>query len=144
MDLTVVVGKTALNGMAAESGDDAECPDLPAPLRHQTEGDGEVDADKPEVASCAIQDSAQGTLLVGESCQLTVATVINISPDKQEDAQDVDCQIIEIEADARSYAEEDGKNGHHVWGDVKHAEESRPLVTNRAIEVNINVLLGIR
>ena len=144
MNLTVVVGKTALDGMAAEAGNDAECPDLPAPLRHQTEGDGEVDADKPEVAGSAIQDSAQGTFLVGESCQLTVAAIIYVCPNEQEDAQDIDCQIVEIEADARSYAEEDGKNGHHVWGDVKHAEESRPLVANGAIEVNINVLLGIR
>ena len=50
----------------------------------------------------------------------------------------------EIEADARSYAEKDGKNGHHIWGDVKHAEESCPLVANGTIEININVLLGIR
>ena len=86
MNLAVVVGKTALNGMASETGNNAECPDFPAPLRHQTEGDGEVDADKPEVASCAIQDSTQGTLLIGESRQLSVATIIYVCPNEQEDA----------------------------------------------------------
>ena len=104
MNLTVVVGKTALNGMATKTGHDAECPDFPAPLWHQSERDSKVDADKPEVASLTIQDSAQGTLLVGKTCQLSIATVINICPDEQEDTQDVNCQIVEIEADARSYA----------------------------------------
>ena len=144
MNLAVVVGQTALNGMATKAGHDAESPDFPAPLRHQSERDGKVDADKPEVASRTIQNSAQGTLLVGKTCQLSVATVINICPDEQEDAQDVNSQIVEIEADARSYAEKDGKNGHHVRGDMKHAEKSCPLVTDGTIEININMLLGIR
>ena len=44
---------------------------------------------------------------------------------------------------ARTYAQEEGQDGHHVGMYVQPLEEERPQVTYGAIEMNIEKLLGV-
>ena len=101
--LAIVVGQTALAGMAEQTAHGSQSPYPEAPLRHQTDADADIDGDKPQVAGSTVEDASQRTFLIGESRQLSITTVVHIRPYEQQNAHDIDFQIVETEADTRSH-----------------------------------------
>ena len=141
--LAIVVGQAALAGVAEQTAHDSQSPYPEAPLWHQTDADADIDGDEPQVAGSTVEDTSQRTFLIGESRQLSITTVVHIRPYEQQNAHDIDFQIVETEADTRSHTQEDGEDGYYIRRNVQHSEKSRPLIAYRAIEINVNMLLGV-
>ena len=92
--------------MAAETAYYAQYPNPHAPFWHESDADGYIDGDEPEVACGTVENTSKRALLIGETCQLTVAAVVHIRPNEQQNTYDVDANVVEAEADAGSYAKE--------------------------------------
>lgn len=86
MYLSVVIGQLALASMPVESGKGAQQQNDPAPrsigegngLVPQTDDNGKVTEEIPHVAGQAIEHTANGSLMVGETSHLTVGGVAEI------------------------------------------------------------------
>ena len=129
--------------MAEKSAHSSQHPNPYAPCRGESRGDGYVDGDEPEVAGCTVEDAAESGLLAGHACQLSVAAVVGVGPDEQQDADGIELQVVEAEHNAGTHSEEDGENGHCVGRHAKLLEQQGPCIAHRAIEIDVYMLFRI-
>ena len=75
MDIPVIISHGGLFAME-KSGDSGKYPDPDTPFRCQPKADGGIDSNKPAVAGCSVQNTAQWRFLTGHAGQLSVGAVV--------------------------------------------------------------------
>jgi hypothetical protein len=108
-----------------------------------TQADCHVDGREPEVAAQSVENASYAGILACHAGQLAVGTVERVSPYEQQGTGYVDPYVVEIEAYARSHAEKDRGYGYRVGGYAEATGENGPCVAYGAVEIEVDVLLGI-
>ena len=142
VDVPVVVGHGRLAAVE-EAGEEGEGPDPEAPLGRQAQADGGVDGDKPNVARQPVEDTPQRAFLPRHPRQLAVGAVERVGPDQQEHADHVDQEVARIEAHSGQDADEDAGDRHAIRRDAEAAEQERPAVADRPVEMDVDELFRV-
>ena len=157
VDVTVVVGKTALHSMGMEAYVIKHGEDPPAPqrtfvpkrkdgLRHQTIAQGGVDANKPNVARKTIEDTSPKGFLARHARQLTVGRVVEVDPHQQTNANECirPAPFSKGHKPTRGSTEEDADDGDDIGMDVEIIEELSPEQTDGTCEIDVDIFFSIR
>ena len=148
MKLAIVIRHSSLNGMARACRHSYD-PYKPFMIHEEitrhilTQTDCDIYAEKPYISRQSVEDSADTRILLGHSRQLTIGRVKTISPDEQNDPQDVDPDIIKVESDSGSYAENNGGDRDCVRGHTESGCDLSPNEADRAIEDKVKGLLSV-
>ncbi len=150
--LAVVVGKGALRRVTQEAYHDAENPDAYAPrfigiwygLRLESETQGDINKDEPHVLGKAVKGTSQQRAVVGKPRQLSVGGVAEVSKHKQQDACDVQREVVEVEEHSRRGTYDDREYGDGVGHDTQTAAEQCYHKSYRTCEVHVEPLFCVR
>ena len=145
VNVAVIVGQLALLAVADKTGKGAQQPNPNAPIyvsaRHrlplQAQANGGVDKEKPNVAGKAVENAPPTGFLARHTRQLSVGTVVEISPNEQQHAASVEPKIFKIEQHAGCRAEDNGKDGDDVGVRVETVEKVGPHQSERAREMYV-------
>ena len=139
MDVTVVVGNSALARMAEETCPKDYQDDVNAPDGIETDGYGDVDAEEPAHASEAVKDTPYERSLPRHACQLSVGTVVPVRPNQQQHADDVVAEVVVGKEEGGSTAYDDAHQRHGYGMNMQTTEELRPQIAwgSRGIEFKV-------
>ena len=143
MDIAVIVCYAALTRMAIEARpkNDEEYPEAPNGIKPDCYAD--VNADEPQLAAKAIEDSTDECRLSCHPCQLSVGTIVPVCPDEHEHADEVVAKVAGGKEISRSTANDDAQQRYHNGVNMQPTKEQRPKIAWGASDVEFEVALCV-
>ena len=143
MHVAIIICYAALARMAKETcpKDDEENPNTPNGI--EPDGNADVNANEPQLASKTIENTAHKGRLASHSGQLTVGTIVPVCPNEHEHANEVVTKVAGGKEISRSTANHDAQQRDDNGMNVQPTEEQRPQITWGASDVEFEIALCV-
>ena len=143
VDVAIIIGNSALTRVAIEAcpKNDEENPNAPCGI--ETNGDSDVDADEPQLATKAIEHSAHKCRLSSHASKLSVGTIVPIRPNEKQHADEVVTEVVESKEIGRSTTNNDTQQSDDNRMNMQPTEEERPQIAWGASDIEFEVALYI-
>ena len=143
MHIAIIIGYAALTRMAIETcpKDDEENPNTPNGI--EPDGNADVNANEPQLASKTIENTAHKGRLACHSGQLAVCTIVPVCPNEHKHANKVVTEVAGGKEISRSTANPDAKQRNDNGRDVQPTEEQRPQIAWGASDVEFEIALCV-